>query len=100
MNDPYTKTMLTLIAFFLGFLCLKDLSLLTNVHAESEAQQSITEEKPLAVRIVNKPQVIIYDISDDIDVELPVTLVQRELIEVNINDVSPNIVNTLPVDAK
>jgi|GEM_PF-2520130 len=98
-TDTYTKAMLTVIALCLVWICAQDMSFVQPAHASDSA----ADKKPVQVEVVNHPKVIIYDIADDIDENLPIQLRSIELTEesvlpVLIDDISPGISNALPTD--
>ena len=98
-TDTYTKAILTVIAVCLIWMCVQDTSFIQSAHAE-EAEVA---KKPVRVEIVNNPKVIIYDIADDIDENLPIQLRSIELpdddsLPVMIDDVRLGITNKLPIE--
>ena len=107
-TDMYTKSVLTVIAACLVWLCIKDVDLIPATYAQDEAAAAAARA-PIKVEVVNidksPVKVSIVDAGDDFNYHVPVVLKGMSMDErdsegfvpVQIRSVSNGIQNSLPL---
>ena len=106
--DRYTKTVLTVIAACLVWLCLRDVDFVTSANAQEEA----APRPPIKVEVVNAAEmpvkVEIVEAGDDFDEYIPVIIRGLELdpddadgsLPVQLKSIKDNLHNRVPVSTQ